>query len=605
MDNLTVIIPYRNEREALARLLCTLPSELPVIVVDDHSETPPRVPKRARVIRPLSRGYFAGAVNAGLAACDTDVLVLNQDIWFEDGDGWLAEADRLRRTYAVFGQGVAGHPAWPKGYVDGRFMFMRRDAIAKVGGFNERDFPLWGCTCEWQLRACRAGYKALPMPKLDWYRHEPRRRYGASIEAAIREEPGRKGLFIRTPPLVSVVIPSFNHGCYLPDALASLLGGASCLGEQPGQTFAAFEVIVVDDASTDDTAAIMAELADPWRGVRYIRRAANGGTPAAENTGIRASYGRFIQILAADDMLAPNALERSYRLVEADPRTVPYSDLAAMKGGKLVSHLRMGEYDFDRLLQRNMVPAGIMFAKTAWQAVGGYPESFRQGRDDWSFAVALGRAGYCGRRIPETLYYYRREGQNRTLRNTTPDWRERFAQQMREAFPDLYRGERPMGCCGGRRSNVTATTSRAAPSVPLIGSEGMALLEYVGMNVGRTYWVGPVTRARYVFSGSQRVKNVDTRDVPGMLEIIYDRRPAFRRYIPPAAPPAPKAEPAPVPEPDPDPVVLAAPEPELPMAPAIDPLPEADIARAMQPEEAPKPKRRGRPRKKQSDGAAA
>ena len=161
IENLTVVVPFWNGQATIGRLLESLPPDLPVVIVDDHSDTHPDVNghNNVRTIRPQAKGFFAGAVNAGLLACKTDVLVLNQDIWFTN-DQWLDKLADLRRTYAIFGDGVSQHPAWPKGYVQGTFMFLRRDAISVVGGLNDVEYPLWGATCEWQLRACRAGFKS-------------------------------------------------------------------------------------------------------------------------------------------------------------------------------------------------------------------------------------------------------------------------------------------------------------------------------------------------------------------------------------------------------------------------------------------------------------
>lgn len=583
MQNLTIVIPYRNQRAALNRLLESLPADVPVIVVDDQSETPPDDWEDARVIRPTTRGYFAGACNAGINACDTDVLILNQDIWFDKGYSWLAQLDEWRAKYAAIGQGVAGHPAWPKGYIDGRFMFMRRDAIKAIGGFNMHDWPLWGGTCEWQARACRKGFKALPLPDLDWYSHEERHKskFGASITEALKQEPGKRGQFIRTPPLISVIIPCYNYGRFLADAVHSLIGGKTCLGKMPGQTFGGFEVIIVDDASTDNSVKLAEALCDPWQGVRLVKRGKNGGTAACLNTGCGAAYGRYLQVLSADDMLAPEALETLYRVLEANPERIAYSDQYLFDGKKKTHIWEMKDYDFDELLLKNHVPAGILMPKEGWVKAGGYPEEFRGGREDWALAVGLGRVGYCGIHVPQPLYWYRRDGHNRSLTNSSPVHRQMFADQIKARYPDLYGGARPVGCCGGGRRAPAgggvkhANRMAAAPKI-VLGQEGMTLIEYIGKNVGRTYWYGPVTRAQYSFTGSQRVKYVDNRDVAGMLKLLYDRAPAFRRYVVPEVPkvPEPEAEPEPTPvvevEPErPDPLLTVEPEGAVKPAPVV------------------------------------
>ena len=367
IDSLTIVIPYRNQPESLQRLLSTLPSDIPKVIVDDVSDIPATTDglhTGDRLIRRSERGYFSGTVNTGLAACDTDVLVLNQDMT-QISPAWMAEINRLRRTYALIGDGVMQHPAHQYGYVQGTVMFMRRDAITAVGGLNERDWPLWGATAEWQLRACRKGFRALPMETGRWFAHGRNGRNGAAIAEFVQTEPQHADWARRTPPMISVVMACYNYGRYLPDAVNSLRGGHTSLGDNPGQTFAGWECIIVDDCSSDDTPQIAQSLTDAWQGIRYIRLPRNVGTAAAYNAGIKASYGRFFMILSADDMLEPEALDTMYRVVEDDPGAVAYTDLRIFRDGQRGQVWAMKEYDFEALLVRNHVPAGIMAAKEA------------------------------------------------------------------------------------------------------------------------------------------------------------------------------------------------------------------------------------------------
>ena len=540
MQNLTLLVPYRNERAALSRLLVSLPDGLPVIAIDDASETPPPDGiDGMRVIRLPKRGYFSGAVNAGLAACATDVLVLNQDVWAQ-GDAWQSELDALRGTYGIIGDGIMRHPAWPRGYVQGTAMFIRRDVINAIGGFNEKDFPLWGATAEYQARTCRKGFMAKPIERLAWFTHEAREpgvRYGKSIAALLEEQPDKKDVFIRTPPLVSIIIPCYNYGHYLKDCINSIRGGETSQGKQPGQTFAAWEAIIVDDCSTDDSYEVALTLADAWQGIRVVKTAHNRGTASAINAGIRASFGKWFTICSADDMLAPTYLETLYRIVEDDPHAMPYTDQLVIRGDKKRVVWQMSEYDFEQLLVRNHVPPGIMTSKVAWQEVGGYPVIFGTGREDWAFAVALGRAGYCGVRVAQPLYWYRRQGQNRTDRNAGPTWRATFVAQMKETFPDLYKGERPMGCCGGGRRPARQMQQAPGRGVQIVavqpGSAGLTMIEYVGGNIGKGSWWGPVTGIRYEFGGSKRLGYVDDRDLAAMLEYMQGHKLVFKRHVRP------------------------------------------------------------------------
>ncbi len=114
-----------------------------------------------------------------------------------------------------------------------------------------------------------------------------------------------------TTPRVSVIMPTYNYGRYVADAIESI----------QAQTFGNFEIVVVDDGSTDDTAAILARLAEPRLKVIRQERA---GTASARNRGLEAARGEFITWLDADDLWKPTFLERHLAVLEAEPE-VGYS----------------------------------------------------------------------------------------------------------------------------------------------------------------------------------------------------------------------------------------------------------------------------------------
>lgn len=535
VENLTVVIPFYQGHSYLRRLIESLPASLPVIVVDDMSDPPLQredwMRENIKILRLRRKGYFAGAVNVGTQSCKTDVLVLNQDVWFSSND-WLDILSQ-RNKYAFIGERIRGnHPSFGDfGYIHGTFMFMRRDAIDIVGPLNEKDYPLWGNTAEWQWRVARKGFQVLPLTKIPGFNHERpvEERFGSSISHLLTLESDKKSKLIATPPLLSVIVPCYNYGRFLQDCVNSLIGGKTSLGHMPGQTLQSMEIIIVDDASVDETPSVMAEIVDIKKGIRGYRLEENQGTAKTLNYGIERANGKYITFLSADDMREPESLETLVKACEANPHTFAYDDIWLFVGNKRVRQWPMDDYDFERLIYKNHVHAGIVYPKAAWTEVGGYPGIMDNGREDWAFNVALGIHGWCGHHVRQFGYLYRREGQNRSLRNTSPENHAIFQKKIAGLFPEVYRGERPMACCGkgGRTSQAVAAQKSAnslarktqvfsgnmggAVMTASAGSAGFVKLLYTGKGMSSVY-DGPVTNTRYRF-GSDRPKGwVDKRD---------------------------------------------------------------------------------------------
>lgn len=114
---------------------------------------------------------------------------------------------------------------------------------------------------------------------------------------------------VNIPPLpgVSVIIPTYNSARYI----------GSCVQSVLGQTFGAFEIIVVDDCSTDDTVRIVTEMAQRDGRIRLVRHAKNSGAASQpRNTGLRMSRGKYIGFLDSDDMYTPTALAELVTIAE-------------------------------------------------------------------------------------------------------------------------------------------------------------------------------------------------------------------------------------------------------------------------------------------------
>lgn len=197
-------------------------------------------------------------------------------------------------------------------------------------------------------------------------------------------------------PVVSVVIPCYDYGRYLPQAVASVLA----------QTYADWELVVVDDGSTDDTAAVARSLiADhPGRRIRLLEQA-NAGVSAARNAGIAATTGRYVLPLDADDMIAPTMLERTVAVLDRHPDiAIVSTDLSVFTDDDLPAQvLKLPPYDRDLLLRRLIMFYCSLYRREVWQTVGGYVEDMRAG-EDWDFWVASAEHGFVAHHIHEPLF---------------------------------------------------------------------------------------------------------------------------------------------------------------------------------------------------------
>lgn len=199
-----------------------------------------------------------------------------------------------------------------------------------------------------------------------------------------------------TPPAVSIIIPCYNDGKYLPEAVASALA----------QTYAHIELIVVDDHSTDlVTKAALAAARE--RGIRVLTTPeGKKGVPAARNTGIAAATGKYILPLDADDKIAPTYVEKALKILEINPNIgICYCN--ARLFGLKNSSWRLPPYSWTEMLTGNIIFATALFRKSDWQRIGGYDESLVLGFEDYAFWLHLLNFGYRVECIEEELFYYR------------------------------------------------------------------------------------------------------------------------------------------------------------------------------------------------------
>jgi glycosyltransferase involved in cell wall biosynthesis len=201
----------------------------------------------------------------------------------------------------------------------------------------------------------------------------------------------RRDRGVKKAPAASVVIPAYRASREIPDALASVFG----------QTVTDFEVIVVNDGSTD-TVQLEAALTPFARRLRYIAQP-NLGAAAARNAGIRQSTGRYVAFLDADDVWAPDFLRRQLTYLEAHPAcALVYADATITGDSPLAGHRFMehapsrGEVTLTRLIRQqcNVPLSTVVVRRTELCASGLFDESLRRGQDfDLWLRLALRGAG--------------------------------------------------------------------------------------------------------------------------------------------------------------------------------------------------------------------
>jgi glycosyltransferase involved in cell wall biosynthesis len=174
-------------------------------------------------------------------------------------------------------------------------------------------------------------------------------------------------------PLVSVIIPTFNRRSVLERAICSVLA----------QTFRDFELIVVDDGSTDGTTGLLEDFDS--RLMRLYQE--NRGVASSRNLGIKQSRGELVAFLDSDDEWLPEKLSRQVeRFDPSRPYFVCHTDEIWMRGEQVVSqksiHRKQGGRFFERALERCLIsPSSVMLSRTLLDKVGWFDEALPAAED--------------------------------------------------------------------------------------------------------------------------------------------------------------------------------------------------------------------------------
>jgi glycosyltransferase involved in cell wall biosynthesis len=226
--------------------------------------------------------------------------------------------------------------------------------------------------------------------------------------------------------LVSVVIPTYNHAGYVVEAIQSVLD----------QTYPCVEIIVVDDGSTDNTREVLQPYIDK---IRYVYQE-NQGLAASRNTGIRASSGRWVALLDADDLWHPEKLRIQMEYLQKHP------DVGVL-ASKALPDLSLGWPPFDpaKHLQGDPISiddiltstafgsCAVIALRSAFEEVGYFDSSLRSVEDLEMWARLSSRFRIV--RLAAPLWWYRIHGNNMHM---VPVPMEQYAfQAFRKCFREI------------------------------------------------------------------------------------------------------------------------------------------------------------------------
>jgi glycosyltransferase involved in cell wall biosynthesis len=202
------------------------------------------------------------------------------------------------------------------------------------------------------------------------------------------------------PPKVAVIIPCYNHGHYIDEAIKSILN----------QTFVDYEIIVIDDGSTEPATKEKLKNLDYPKTHIYFQE--NRGPVQTRNIAISKTKAEYILPLDADDYFDHTFLEKAVKILDTRPEIGAVNCFVKAFGREnYVSTPKSG--GIENFLLRNNASNCLLYRKLCWEQAGGYNINMKNGSEDWDFWLSVTEKGWLIYVIPEVLFYYRRHMHSR------------------------------------------------------------------------------------------------------------------------------------------------------------------------------------------------
>jgi len=242
--------------------------------------------------------------------------------------------------------------------------------------------------------------------------------------------------------ILSVIIPCYNHGQYLREAIASV---------EAYRDRQAFEIIIVNDGSTDPgTREVLGQLE---REGYHVLNQPNLGLGAARNNGIRRAAGQYILPLDCDNRIRPVYISEGVQVLEQHPGVgVVYGHVQLYGSRHEVK--QVPAFDLEALVRSNYIDACAVFRRSLWERVGGYDEKMPvMGYEDWDFWLSAAAAGYQFYRLEAVAFEYQvRDDSMLRSTHTYDKQRSTYAYLFRKHL-HLFTEDRLIDICVERASS--------------------------------------------------------------------------------------------------------------------------------------------------------
>ena len=240
--------------------------------------------------------------------------------------------------------------------------------------------------------------------------------------------------------LVSVIVPCYNMAAFLEETLRSIVAS----------DYRPLEIIVVDDGSTDNSAAVAEaffnNLSIDCNGQSIVNchssncqfqvlRQPNSGVSVARNNAIRHAKGEYILPVDADNLIEKDYVRLAAEVLDTRPDVLVAAGEAEFFGERS-GKWHQPPFSLRLLARKNMIDTCAMYRRSDWERVGGYDTVF-QFREDWTFWLAVFADGGAFYRIPKTCFHYRfRQGSKRMTERLR---KRELVDHINRRFPSLMR----------------------------------------------------------------------------------------------------------------------------------------------------------------------